>query len=54
VAEGLGLTASELSVIQKRCGEFPLSVTVGHPRYVWSADRKVQARRVYDKGERFK
>jgi len=54
VAEGLGLTASEHSVIQKRCREFPLSVTVGRPRYVWSADRKVQARRVYDKGERFK
>ncbi len=54
VAEGLGLTAEEQAVIATRCQEFPLSVTVGHPRYVWSADRKVQARRVYEKGERFK
>ncbi len=54
VAEGLGLTPEEHSVIQKRCQEFPLSVTVGRPRYVWSADRKVQARRIYEEGERFK
>ncbi len=54
VAEGLGLTANEHSVIEKRCREFPLSETVARPRYVWSADRKVQARRVYDKGKRFK
>jgi len=53
VAEGLGLTASEQSLIAKRCQEFPLSVTVGRPRYVWSADRKVQPRRIYKKGERF-
>lgn len=54
VAEGLGLTANEQSVIEKRCQEFPLSETVACPRYVWSADRKVQARRVYEKGKRFK
>jgi len=54
VAEGLGLTPEEHSVIQKRCQEFPLSVTVARPRYVWSADRKVQERRIYEKGERFK
>jgi hypothetical protein len=54
VAHGLGLTAAEHATVQKRCQEFPLSVTVNHPRYVWSADRKVQARRVYEKGERFK
>ncbi len=53
VAKGVGLTPSEHAVIQKRCQEFPLSVTVGRPRYVWSADRKVQARRLYEKGERF-
>lgn len=54
VAEGLGLTPDEHAVIQGRCQEFPLSVTVGRPRYVWSADRKVQARRIYEEGERFK
>ena len=54
VAEGLGLTPDEHAVIQRRCQEFPLSVTVGRPRYVWSADRKVQARRVYEEGKRFK
>jgi len=53
VGEGLGLSASELAVILKRCQEFPLSETVARPRYVWSADRKVQARRLYEKGERF-
>ena len=53
VAKGLGLTPSEHAVIQKRCQEFPLSETVARPRYVWSADRKVQARRLYEKGERF-
>lgn len=54
VAEGLGLTPEELSVVERRCREFPLSETVARPRYVWSADRKVQARRVYEKGERFR
>jgi len=54
VAEALGLTAKEHDLIRRRCKEFPLSVTVESPRYVWSPDRKRQARRVYEPGERFK
>ena len=54
VAAGLGLTPREHEVIRKRCQEFPLSVTVLRPRYVWSPDRKRQARRIYEPGERFK
>jgi len=54
VAEGLGLTSAEHGVIIKRCKEFPLSVTVNRPRFVWSPDRKRQARRVYEAGERFR
>jgi hypothetical protein len=54
VAKALGLTAREHETIRRRCQEFPLSVTVERPRYVWSADRKVQARRVYAQGERFR
>jgi hypothetical protein len=54
VAAGLGLMAAEHNTIRKRCGEFPLSVTVERPRFAWSADRKTQARRTYRPGERFK
>ncbi|PYS82531.1 MAG: hypothetical protein DMF67_12745, partial [Acidobacteria bacterium] len=54
VADGLGLDADERDLIRRRCLEFPLSVTVGSPRYVWSADRKRQARRTYRPGERFR
>ncbi len=54
VAAGLGISLQEHAVIRQRCTEFPLSVTVGRPRYVWSPDRKRQARRVYAQGQRFK
>jgi len=54
VAMALGLTPQEHDLIRKRCQQFPLSVTVESPRYVWSPDRKRQARRVYEPGERFK
>jgi hypothetical protein len=54
VAEALGLTMKEHDLIRKRSKEFPLSVTVESPRYVWSPDRKRQARRIYEPGERFK
>jgi hypothetical protein len=54
VAEGLGLSNKEYEMIRQRCQQFPLSVTVESPRYVWSADRKRQARRIYEFGKRFK
>lgn len=54
VAAGLGLKPREHEMIRKRCEQFPLSVTVERPRYVWSPDRKHQARRIYEPGERFK
>jgi len=54
VADALGLSAKEHDLIRNRCQQFPLSVTVGSPRYVWSPDRKRQARRIYEPGERFK
>ena len=54
VASGLGLTSEEHNIIRQRCQQFPLSVTVERPRYVWSPDRKRQARRIYEPGERFK
>ncbi|MDQ3755546.1 MAG: N-6 DNA methylase [Acidobacteriota bacterium] len=54
IADGLGLTSTEHELIRRRCREFPLSVTVELPRYVWSADRKRQARRIYQPGARFK
>ncbi|MEK7832219.1 MAG: N-6 DNA methylase, partial [Acidobacteriota bacterium] len=54
VADGLGLTPREHETIRQRCQEFPLSVTVERPRYVWSPDRKRQARRIYELGKRFK
>ena len=54
VATGLGLTPEEHNIIRQRCQQFPLSVTVERPRYVWSPDRKRQARRTYQPGERFK
>lgn len=54
VAEALGLTPKELQVIRRRCTEFPLDVTVGRPRYVWSPDRKRQTRRVYGDDDRYK
>ncbi len=54
VAVGLGLSPAEHALIKQRCNEFPLNVTVGRPRYVWSPDRKTQARRVYEPGDRFR
>ncbi len=54
VAEALDLTAKDHDLIKRRCQQFPLSVTVESPRYVWSPDRKRQARRIYEPGERFK
>ncbi|GEM_PF-890312 len=54
IAAGLGLTSREHDIIRKRCEQFPLSVTVERPRYVWSPDRKRQARRIYEPGKRFK
>jgi len=42
-----------VAYIRRRCTEFPLDVTVGRPRYVWSPDRKRQGRRTYD-SDRFK
>jgi hypothetical protein len=54
IAAGSGLTPRDHEVIRKRCQQFPLSVTVERPRYVWSPDRKRQARRIYEPGERFK
>jgi len=54
VAACLGLSPAEHGVIRSRCTEFPLNVTVGQPRYVWSPDRKVQARRIYEEGGRFR
>jgi hypothetical protein len=54
VAAGAGLTPQEHDVLRRRCRQFPLSVTVESPRYVWSPDRKRQARRLYELGERFR
>lgn len=54
VADASGLTPQEHETIRERCQEFPLSVTVERPRYVWSPDRKRQARRIYQPGKRFK
>jgi predicted RNA methylase len=54
VAAGLGLSPGEHDVIRQRCQQFPLSVTVESPRYIWSPDRKRQARRFYQLGQRFK
>jgi len=54
VAAGLGLTPREHELIRKRCQQFPLSATIERPRYVWSPDRKRQARRIYQPGQRFK
>jgi type I restriction-modification system DNA methylase subunit len=54
VAAASGLTPREHEIIRQRCQQFPLSVTVERPRYVWSPDRKRQARRIYQPGERFK
>ena len=52
-AKSFGLTPKMHETIKKRCKEFPLNVTVSTPRYVWSADRKVQAQRLYKEGERY-
>jgi hypothetical protein len=54
VAIGLALSAAEHRVIVNRCAEFPLSLTVSRPRFVWSSDRKKQARRQYKPGQRYK
>jgi len=54
VAEALGLAPNELEIIRRRCTEFPLDVTVGRPRFVWSPDRKRQTRRSYSEEDRYK
>lgn len=54
VADGLSLTPSEHETMRKRCHEFPLSTTVGRPRFAWNPERKTQARRTYRPGERFR
>lgn len=54
VAEGLSLSSAEHDTIRKRCHEFPLSITVERPRFAWNPERKVQARRTYRYGERFR
>jgi hypothetical protein len=54
VAEGLHLSSAEHDIIRKRCHEFPLLITVERPRFAWNAERKVQARRTYRPGERFR
>ncbi len=54
VAAGLKLSPAEHETIRRRCQEFPLSVTVERPRFAWSSDRKIQARRTYRPGQRFK
>ncbi len=53
VAKCCGLTARQHETVKQRCEEFPLSVTVGSPRYVWSEDRKFQAQRYYEDKARF-
>jgi len=50
---GLGLDTHERRILAKRCQDFPLSETVGRPRYLWSEDRKRQALRRYTEGGRF-
>jgi type I restriction-modification system DNA methylase subunit len=54
VAKGLSLSPAEHDTIRKRCHEFPLSITVERPRFAWNPERKVQARRTYGYGERFR
>jgi hypothetical protein len=54
VAEGLSLSSAEHDTIRKRCHQFPLSITVERPRFAWNPERKVQARRTYRPGERFR
>ena len=54
VAKGLSLSPAEHDTIRKRCHEFPLSITVERPRFAWNPERKVQARRTYRAGERFR
>ena len=54
VMEALGLSSAERKYLMARCQEFPLCDTVSRPRYLWSADRKQQARRRYDDGARYR
>lgn len=54
VMEGLGLPPAERRVIAERCQQFPLSETVMRPRYLWSEDRKQQARRRYARDVRYR
>jgi hypothetical protein len=54
VMDALGLTQTERQHILERCQQFPLSETVSRPRYLWSEDRKEQARRRYESGERYR
>jgi hypothetical protein len=54
VAKGLSLSPAEHDTVSKRCHQFPLSITVERPRFAWNPERKVQARRTYRPGERFR
>jgi hypothetical protein len=52
--EALGLTEAKRQYLLERCQQFPLSDTVMRPRYLWSEDRKQQARRRYAKDVRYR
>ncbi len=54
LVKSFGLTEAEPNVIVERCRESPLSHTVGRPRYLWSPERKVQERRIYEDGARYR
>ena len=54
VMEALRLTPAEQAYLRERCQQFPLAETVSRPRYLWSAGRKQQARRRYDKDVRYR
>jgi len=54
VMDGLGLSPEQRTYLRARCREFPLSETVMRPRYLWSEDRKRQALRRYDDGQRYR
>lgn len=53
VIAGLGLSKDERNILVTRCQEFPLSETIGRPRYLWSEDRRKQALRRYTDGGRY-
>jgi hypothetical protein len=53
VMDGLSLSPDQKRTLRARCEEFPLSETVMRPRYVWSEDRRRQALRRYEDGDRY-